>query len=166
MVVLNDKMHSPKIEQNRCDIWKDRNKKILYFFRNVKNDIRLVGKHEYPAIIINERLCLNAYVKRTNIYITDSVSKGTILHVFNIEGDELISDEEFNKILKKGFHRTVYRIRLNKNNMYLHSFKKMTRNTKTQVIPLFSNDEGKIYFNLDHAKKIIDTYKHYDLIID
>lgn len=147
-------------------LWQDRNSKILQFFNLVSFEIRLVGNPEYPAIIVNDEWCMNAFIKKQYVNFTDAVSKGKTIKSYDITKDEPILDVDFKSLLDRGLCRKVFKIKEKASNMHVYAFATKMNNEGKKIFPLFAKQNCKIYFNYNHASKVAKEFKKYDLLVE
>ena len=145
---------------------KKRNDKVLEFLADINYSVRLVGKTECPAIVVDECYCMNAYLRDNQLIFTDAVSKGNVILSFNINRDKKISNEEFAHLIESGFCRRVYRIKHVPSGLYLHGFCDVQSNKETIFLPTFAKMHSRIYFNYLHAEKTVKKFANYPLKIE
>lgn len=139
----------------------DRNDLLLDFFRHhlPKDNVRLVGNPNAPAIIINNHFIANCYVKNFTIHFTDGNKNGNVVgkHKMNTAKVDNYGSKE---VFLDWFHsypmKRCFKIKLDGTHLYMVGLSYTDGDTDNgDKYPVFAEYEPKIFFTRDYATQLL-----------
>lgn len=155
----------PNRFEPKKDIIERRNGRLESFFKKLSNHIRLIGDPENPAIIVDNTICLSAYVRNFDLNFTDQPEKAAIISTYKLKLGSCITQEEFDGYLNDYSHRRVYKVHLKNTPLFLSGYNFLDRKHSKGRYPVFAKYNYKLYFNKEYAETIVEDYKDYNLIL-
>ncbi len=138
------------------------------FFKDIGFKVRLIGNPNTPAIILEESICVSAYVHNFDLIFTDVPSHGKHIYKVKLEQNPLVDIDEIYRVLMISTHRPVYSICYASTDLFLAGYNFIDKKTSFGKYPVFARKgKGtKIYFDRTYAEDICEEFsKAYELHI-
>lgn len=143
--------------------------RVEHLFKNLGFKVRLIGNPNTPAIIVDESICVSAYMHNFNLIFTDIPSHGNQIYKLKLEHNPNIIADEIYRVLMTSQHRPVFCIRYGSTDLYLAGYNFIDKKTNFGKYPVFARKgKGtKIYFDIEYAESICALFNDtYDLQIE
>jgi len=161
-LIITDK--STEVKKNPNFDCNKRNTMLLRFFKKLfpKNDIRIMGDENSPAVVIDHEFILSCYVSNYKLRFTNKNYKGDILLELSLNNDfsKLTPQqiEQLNNWYTQSQHRKISRIYLESENtqapLYLVGWNFRNKTLKEGRYPVFGEYEPKVYFKKEKAVEV------------
>lgn len=159
-----------KKKEDLEEIIKRRNLRIKNFFKICEMSIRLIGDKNSPAMIINDKYVINAYIHNFELRFTDNPVQGNIIYTVKLTEKPNFDKNKVMSCINDHEKRQLYKIRLNnsKPTLYLSGYNFLNKEESEGRYPVFSSYIPKVYFSEERAKEICtDLSKDgYDLVVE
>lgn len=154
-----NKNYQPKYGQAKqkddlSEVIKRRNARLAEFFKLIGLYVRIIGDENSPAMILNDRFVLNAYVHNFELRFTDNPVKGNIIYTVKLSENPNFDKNKVISCIEDYEKRPVFRIGLRDTNLYLSGYNFLNREEKLGRYPVFSAYAPKIYFTKDKADEV------------
>lgn len=154
-----NKNYQPKYGQVKqkddlSEVIKRRNARLAEFFKLIGLYVRIIGDENSPAMILNDRFVLNAYVHNFELRFTDNPVQGNIIYTVKLSENPNFDKNKVISCIEDYEKRPVFRIGLRDTNLYLSGYNFLNREEKLGRYPVFSAYAPKIYFTKDKADEV------------
>lgn len=136
------------------DMIKRRNKALEEFWISRNINIRLIGNEHNPAMILDDEVCLSAYVHNFELILTSKNKDGNEIARFRLNNSDPVTRDQLTGYLTKAEHRKVYKIR--HYDLFLVGYNFLDLETKQNKYPVFALYRPKIYFSKEKVELIVD----------
>lgn len=137
---------------------KHRNHQLHNLFCNLGFDVRLIGDHNQPKIIIDNSFAVSGFVKNRIFNFTTKPFGGEVIRSVNLNTPN-ISKREIDILFSTNSQRPYYKIHLINTKLYYLK----TENAE----PLFSVSDSRFFFDKHKATKTIEYLKNlFDLNLE
>ncbi len=138
-----------------------RNILLLRFFKRAfpKNDIRIMGDENSPAVVFDHEFILSCYVHNFELRFTSKNFKGDILFKVSLNDDfDKVNKQQIEDWHLKSQHRKINRIYLESEHtqapLYLVGWNFRNKTKKEGKYPVFGEYEPKVYFRKEKAVEV------------
>lgn len=142
--------------------------RLEQFFKTLGFGVRLIGNPNTPAIILDESICVSAFVHNFNLIFTNQPSQGAHLLKLKLEHEPQFNLDEVFRVLLASEHRPVFGIRYAHSDLFLAGYNFIDRKTSFGKYPVFARQGNgtKIYFDRSYAESVCEEFKSdYQLIV-
>ncbi len=136
-----------------------RNKRLKSLFSRNGVNVRLVGDEQKPAVIMDESVVLSCYVKNFDLHFTKEPFSHEIVKTVKLKHEPEITRFELQETIELCKHRPVYRILLNKSELFLVGYNYLNSEDSVGRYPVFAMHKPKVYFDRTYAEKVADNLK-------
>jgi len=152
-----------RIPKELQEIVERRNILLEQAFSELKDQVRIIGNPQSPAILFNDSIIISSYVKNFNLYFTDKPYEGKVVGEYKLRKDFILPKEKIKLFLKASEHRKIYRIVFNNSSLFLTGWNYRNSKIKEGLYPVFARHNPKVYFTKKKAEEILQKLEdlHY-----
>lgn len=148
-----------------------RNKRVEEFFKKLDLKIKLIGKIDNPAIVLNNKTVLSCYVHNFYLRFLNKPHNGALLFEHKLLHNYTLTDQHVDLLLdwlKNKEHRECFSIKIKNSPLRLsgYNFKNKIKGDVNARYPVFSEFGFKLYFDMEHARQIIEMYSKENLKLE
>lgn len=149
------------------NIVRRRNKRLLFAFSALSDQIRIIGDPETPAVIFNNEMVLSVYVANFILHLTDAPVRGRKLRSEKLLDGFRFTVDEIMEYIRSANHRKVYRIYHKDSDLYLAGWNFRDKENRDGKYPVFARQNPKLYFTKEKAKEVLGLLDeiHYECIL-
>ena len=155
-----------KVPEELRDIVERRNKFLTIAFSELKDQIRIIGNPQAPAILFNDTIIISCYVKNFNLHFTNKPYDGEIVSTYKLKSGFVLSKQTIKNHLKESEHRKIFRISFQGSSLFLTGWNYRGRGEQEELYPVFSRHNPKVYFTLKKAEEVLERLRGFHYIVD
>ena len=135
-----------------------RNKRLINFFSLCGYPVRLIADENSPAIVIEDKHVLNAYVHNFELRFTDSYNQGNIIYTIKLSENPNFDKNKVVSCIEDYPKRELSKILLSGSSpkLFLSGYNFLNKEEKLGKYPVFAAYIPKVYFTEEKAKEITD----------
>lgn len=131
-----------------------RNRRLQNFFSSKNLDVRLHGDAQNPLMVLCGCVGLSAYVHNFDLILLDKPNQGETMKTFKLTEIVQGTREEMIEWIQQYPQMPLYRIQLDKSDLWLCGFNFKDREQRLGRYPVFAREDFHLYKRKSYAEEI------------